>query len=88
MADRYDTIVFCLSNPNSLDILKSLEETEAEIIVFSVLTPMYLRDTSWVKTAIAVYGVGEDSFNAGFAVLAGDYKAESTLPISITSGEH
>lgn len=88
MADRYDTIVFCLSNPNSLDILKSLEETEAEIIVFSVLTPIYLRETSWVKTAIAAYGVGEDSFNAGFAVLAGDYKAESTLPISITSGEH
>ncbi len=88
MADRYDTIVFCLSNPNSLDILKSLEETEADIIVFSVLTPIYLRETPWVKTAVAVYGVGEESFNAGFAVLAGDYKAESTLPISITSGEH
>ncbi len=86
-ADKYDTIIFCLSNPNSLQILKTLEKSEAEIIVFSVLTPIYLRETPWVRSAIAVYGVGQESFQAGFAVLKGDYEAESRVPIDLTPGE-
>jgi beta-N-acetylhexosaminidase len=87
MAEDYDTIIFCLSNPNSLEILKELQEVPSDIIVFSVLTPIYLRETPWVSSSLAVYGVGEESFKAGFAVLAGDYKPEGNVPIDMYTGE-
>lgn len=82
----YDTIIFCLANPNSLEILAELKNRHPHVIVFSVLTPIYLQQTPWVDSAIAVYGVGEESFLAGFGVLRGDYQTESELPIRIFAG--
>ncbi len=80
-AGEYDTIIFCLANFNSLDVLKELEGTAAEVIVISALSPVYLEDAPWVKTAIAVYGDGRDSFRAGFAALAGDFTPTGRLPV-------
>ncbi len=79
-----DIIIFCLSNPNSLEVLKALENAEAEVIVFSVLSPIYLRKVPWVQTAIAAYGTGVESFKAGFAALAGDFTPQGSLPVGIT----
>ena len=81
-ASHYDTIIFCLANFNSLDILKALEKLHKRIIVISALTPVYLREVPWVKTAIAVYGIDLNSFRAGFAVLAGDFTPKGKLPIN------
>jgi len=80
-ADGSDTIIFCLANFNSLEVLKALEELGRRIIVISALSPVYLSDVPWVKTAVAVYGDGKDSFRAGFAVLAGDFPASGVLPV-------
>jgi len=78
---QYDTVIFCLANPNSLEVLKSLENEEINLIVFSVLTPIYLRELPRIQSALAVYGTGRDSFQSGFAVLMGDFKPEGTLPL-------
>ncbi len=82
-ASNYDIIIFCLANPNSLEVLKNLENSGKELIVFSTLTPVYLRETPWVKSALGVYSSSLESFKAGFGVLAGDYLPEGELPISI-----
>jgi beta-N-acetylhexosaminidase len=82
LAPSYDTIIFCLANPNSLGVLKKLKPLSDKLTVFSVLTPVYLQETPWVTSAIAVYGTGEDSFQAGFAALKGDFATEGVLPLS------
>ena len=81
LARGYDTVIFELANYNSLQILQRLEPLAARLVVVSALTPVYLRQVPWVRTAIAVYGTGAASFEAGFAVLAGDYEARGRLPL-------
>jgi beta-N-acetylhexosaminidase len=81
LAKNYDTVIFCLANPNSLEVLETLAKSDVRVITFSVLSPVYLEELDWTDASIAVYGVGEESFAAGFAVLAGDYEPEGTLPL-------
>jgi beta-N-acetylhexosaminidase len=83
VVDDYDTIIFCLSDPNSLEVLQEASDASARIIVLSILTPIYLVETPWVQSALAVYGWGEESFRAGFSVMVGAMEAEGTLPISL-----
>ena len=80
-ASKYDTLIFCLANYNSLEILKALKSLKKKVIVISTLTPVYLRETPWVESCVAVYGTGRESFKAGFAVLNGDFVPEGSLPI-------
>ncbi len=84
-AKDFDTLIFCLANYNSLEILKSLKSLNKKIIVVSALTPIYLRETPWVKSSLAVYGTDRKCFAAGFAVLRGDFTPEGKLPISLSS---
>jgi beta-N-acetylhexosaminidase len=77
----YDTVIFCLSSPSSLEILEALKHSNKKIIVISALTPVYLLHTPWIKSAIAVYGESGESFAAGFAALAGDFTPEGRLPV-------
>ena len=81
-ASASDTVIFCLANFNSLDVLEDLRALGRRVIVLSALSPVYLSDVPWVKTALAVYGDGKDSFRAGFAVLAGDFPASGVLPVN------
>ena len=85
MAEAAVRIVFCLENRQGIDILSEISEFEDKITVLSVLTPVYLRDTPWVRSAIATFSRSADSFRAGFAVLAGDFPAEGRMPIDIDS---
>lgn len=83
LADLYDTVVFLLSDPDSVQVLEAGSEGSARIIVYSTLTPIYLDELPWVETAIAVYGWGRESFAAGFSVLRGDTEALGVLPIHL-----
>jgi beta-N-acetylhexosaminidase len=85
-AASFDTIIFCVANYNSLDVLQELKRLGRRVIVISALSPVYLSDLAWVRTAIAVYGDGRDSFRAGFGVLAGDYPATGVLPVNFARG--
>ena len=80
-ARGYDTIIFELANFNSLEILTAMEPLADRIVVVSALTPVYVREVPWVRTAVAVYGNSAASFDAGFAVLAGDYAASGRWPL-------
>lgn len=81
LAQGYDTVVFCLTSQNSLEVLNSLEGYQGKLYVLSTLSPVHLEKAPWVESALAVYGMGVDSFRAGFAVLVGDFEAEGVLPI-------
>lgn len=87
LASRYDTLIFCLANPNSAEVLRQLQGIDTKIIVISVLTPVYLRNIPWIGTGLAVYGTGEDSFTAGFAALKGMIPAEGVVPIHMRQKE-
>ena len=80
-ARSYDTIIYLLANPNSAEVLHSLERLDKEIVVLSVLTPVYLTELPWIDTALAIYGTGRDSFYAGFAALTGMIPAYGEVPI-------
>ncbi len=83
IAESYDTLIFCLSNERTLKTLDMLESLSEKIMVLSVLTPVFLRFTPWVETAVAVYGTGMESFKAGFAAFAGDFVPQGVLPIPL-----
>jgi len=80
-ASRFDTLILCLANYNSLQILKDLKDLGKKIIVISALTPVYLAETPWLDSCLAVYGTGADSFKAGFAALSGQYVPEGKLSV-------
>jgi beta-N-acetylhexosaminidase len=81
LAARYDEVIFCLANFNSLEVLQALKTAARKLIVVSTLTPVYLREAPWVETAVAVFGSGRDSFRAGFAALRGDYEPSASVPL-------
>ena len=83
-ATDYDTIVFCLSDPNTTEIAASLEDLGDRVIVFSILTPVYLRDLPWVSSALAVYGWGDESFRAGYSALLGRIEPNGRLPVDLS----
>jgi beta-N-acetylhexosaminidase len=84
-APAYDTVIFCLANYNSLDVLQEPKGMGKKVIVISALSPVYLAEAPWIRTALAVYGDGRDSFRAGFSALAGDFEPGGTLPVSFPS---
>jgi beta-N-acetylhexosaminidase len=85
VAAGYDTVVFCLANMNSLEVLERMRSYPGRLIVISALSPIYLDRVPWVATAIAVYGMGADSLQAGFAALRGDFVPGGALPVELPS---
>jgi beta-N-acetylhexosaminidase len=82
-AENYDIIIFCLADTAGLEILNVLEDEAGKTAVLSILNPVYVAEAPWIRTAIAVYGWGRDSFHAGFSALKGDFVPEGSLPIRI-----
>jgi beta-N-acetylhexosaminidase len=82
LADQFDVIVFGLLNPNGLEVLRELERHADKLWVLSALTPVYLTELPWVKQGVAVYGVGFQSFRAGFAALMGDFEPGGEIPLT------
>jgi beta-N-acetylhexosaminidase len=80
LARNADTVIFCLSDAEGLPFLRALEPLKKRVIVFSVLSPVYLESVPWVDGAIAVYSYARESFAAGFSVILGRIPAEGRLP--------
>ena len=79
----FDTVIFCLANYNSLEVLQELKPWADRLIVISALSPVYLAEVPWVASCLAVYGTEAASFRAGFAALAGDFRPMGRLPIEL-----
>ncbi|MDR2404411.1 MAG: glycoside hydrolase family 3 protein [Spirochaetaceae bacterium] len=80
-AGEADTIIFCISNAEGLKLLKFLRPLGKRVILFSVLSPVYLEEAPWVDGAIAVYSYAPESFVAGFSALLGRIPARGKLPL-------
>ncbi len=84
-AARVDRIVFCLATPGSFEVLKQVIQADREILkkiaVISVLTPVYLKELNEIPAALAAYGMGDESFEAAFAALAGEFIPRGKLPL-------
>jgi beta-N-acetylhexosaminidase len=79
-----DTVIFCLSDADGLYFLRSLQGLGKRVIVFSVLSPVYLEQAPWVDGAIAVYSYAPESFVAGFSAILGRIAAQGRLPLRET----
>jgi len=78
-----DTVIFCLSNDFSLQILQQLYKRypQKKYIIFSCLSPVLLSGIPEIPTAIALYSYAPVSFTAGFAALLGDFEVQGRLPL-------
>ena len=79
-ARNVDTVIFCLYDRNGLRILEQLRSLNKRIIVFSVLSPVYLEEASWADGAVAVYSYSSESFTAGFSAMLGRIPGDGKLP--------
>ncbi|MDR0567993.1 MAG: glycoside hydrolase family 3 protein [Spirochaetaceae bacterium] len=82
-AQKADTVIFCLSKAEDVYALKALQNTRKRVIVFSILSPVYLDETPWVDGAVAVYSYASSSFIAGFSALLGRIPADGALPFPL-----
>jgi beta-N-acetylhexosaminidase len=82
-ARNSDTIIFCLSDQEGLDVLRRLRSLGKKIIIFSVLSPVYLDEASWADGAVAVYSYANESFIAGFSAMLGRINAGGQLPFPL-----
>ena len=82
-ARNADTIIVSVSGPGGLRILEGLRPLGKKVIVFSVLSPVFLEDLDWVDGALAVYSYAPESFIAGFSVLLGRIESQGRLPFSV-----
>ena len=78
-----DTVIFCLANDSSLQVLQQLYKAypNKRYIIFSCLSPVFLSGIPEIPTAIALYSYAPVSFTAGFGVLLGDFKPQGHLPL-------
>ena len=79
-ARRADTIIFCLSDVSGVRVLRNFQSLGKRIIVFSVLSPVYLENIPWIDGAVAVYSYAPESFAAGFSAIIGRITAAGRLP--------
>jgi len=80
VARNMDTIILCLSDNIDLRVLRSLQQLGKRVIVFSVLSPVYIESVPWVSGAVAVYSYAPESFAAGFSAIIGRIPAHGVLP--------
>ena len=79
-ARNADTVIFCLSDRAGIRMLERLRPLNKRIIVFSVLSPVHLEETSWADGAVAVYSYATESFIAGFSAMLGRIPGDGKLP--------
>jgi beta-N-acetylhexosaminidase len=73
-------VIFCLSDRAGLRFLSQLRPLNKKVIVFSVLSPVYLEEVIWADAAVAVYSYAPESFIAGFSAMLGRIPAGGKLP--------
>jgi len=83
LAAGVDTIILCLAEAGDLGFLRALRYLGKRVIVFSVLSPVYIEEASWVNGAIAVYSYAPESFVAGFSVILGRIPAGGRVPFPL-----
>jgi len=86
LARNMDTVILCVANNASLELMQALRTLDLTTIAFSVLTPVYLDKAAWVDGALASYSYAKESFIAGFSVLSGRTASQGSVPFPLRAG--
>jgi beta-N-acetylhexosaminidase len=87
-ARNADTVIFCLADAADIPVLEGLRDSGKRIIVFSILSPVYLERVPWIDGAVAVYSYARESFVAGFSAIVGRIPAQGVLPFDLGTNRH
>ena len=83
LARNADTIIFCLSDAADLRLLRTIQQLDKKVIVFSVLSPVHIEAVPWVSGAVAVFSYAPESFASGFSAIIGKIPARGILPYEL-----
>ena len=84
-ARSYDTIVISVYDWHTANIAKRLQNLGKKVIIFSVLSPVFVLDGfEWADTIICGYSYSDYSFKAMWGVLNGEFEAEGKIPLDLT----
>lgn len=84
VARGYDTIIITVYDWHTANIAKRLQGMGKKVVIFSVLSPVYVLDGfEWADTIICGYSYSPYSFNAMWGVLNGEFEAEGIIPLDL-----
>ena len=82
---NYDTIIIGCANDKAADVAKKvnqLTEKGKNVIIVSIMSPVYFMQEDWQSSILLCYSYSPFSFQASFAVLAGDFEPAGIFPLS------
>lgn len=83
VAASYDTIIFCVFDRHSANILQRLRGLSKKVIVLSIMSPVpVLEKFDWVDSILCGYSYSDYTFNALFAALNGEINPKGIVPLS------
>ncbi|MBQ1833824.1 MAG: glycoside hydrolase family 3 protein [Treponema sp.] len=84
IARGYDTIIITVYDWHTANIAKRLRALNKKVIIFSVLSPVFVLDGfEWVDSIICGYSYSSYSFSAMWGVLNGEFEATGTIPLDL-----
>ena len=85
VARRYDTIIVTVYDWHTANIARRLQYLNKRVIVFSILSPVYVLDGfEWADTILFGYSYSPYSFAALWGALHGEFTPTGIVPLSIT----
>ena len=86
IARGYDTVIITVYDWHTANIAKRLRALNKKVIIFSVLSPVFVLDGfEWVDSIICGYSYSSYSFSAMWAVLNGEIEARGTIPLQLNN---
>src|SRR5574344_2003245 len=80
-ASRYDTIIACVFNEHSANMVNRLRGMGKKVIVLSIMSPVPELNNNWADTILCGYSYSWYSFAALFGALNGEFVPQGTLPL-------
>ena len=78
----YDTIIFSVADSPSAQVAERIKNSGKKILIISSMSPVPAFDLDWADALIFTYSYAPVSFQAAFAVLAGEFNAQGTMPVT------
>lgn len=82
-ARGFDTIVVCVYDWHTANIAKRLKTLGKRVIIFSILSPVYILDGfEWADSILCGYSYSSYSFAALWAALHGEFTPTGIIPLT------
>ncbi len=84
VARGYDTIIMTVYDWHTATIAKRLRDLNKKVVIFSVLSPVYILDGfEWADSIICGFSYSPYSFSAMWGVLNGEFEADGVIPLDL-----